>query len=72
MKKGRKTDDELSPGDTIEYGMTIEKRNNRQGSYWLKFGATSTIRDGESTEAATERVVGYVNTMMGELTDALD
>lgn len=52
----------LGPKDTIEYGLTVEVPLEGNRKAWIKFGTTSSIRDGETTEGARERVTSYVNT----------
>lgn len=51
----------LHPEDTIEYGLTVEVSLERGRKAWVKFGTTSSVRDGETTEAARARITEYVN-----------
>lgn len=51
----------LAPQDTIEYGLTVEVSLDKGRKAWIKFGTTSSVRDGETTEAARSRVTEYVN-----------
>jgi len=51
----------LSEGDTIEYGMTVEVKHPRKGSYWPKFGASTTVREGETPEDAAARLKEFVH-----------
>lgn len=51
----------LSPQDTIEYGLTVEVSLEQGRKAWVKFGTTSSVRDGETTESARARITEYVN-----------
>lgn len=51
----------LSPEDTIEYGLTVEVPLEGNRKAWVKFGTTSSVRDGETTERARARITEYVN-----------
>lgn len=50
----------LDVGDTIEHSITVEYRHPRKGNYWVKCGATTTIRDGETPNDAKARLDDFV------------
>lgn len=50
----------LDEGDLIEFGMTVEYKHPRKGSYWPKFGSHTRIRPGETAEEAKDRLVAFV------------
>lgn len=50
----------LDEGDTVEYGLTTQFKHPRKGDYWIKMGATSTVRPGETEEEAMDRLVQFV------------
>ena len=59
--------EELSEGDTLEFGATVEVK--RRGlSFWPKASATTTIRPGESVEDAKARLTNVVITFIEEQT----
>lgn len=51
----------LAPGDTIEYGLTVEVSAGPGQKAWVRFGVTSAVREGETTDRAQMRVSDYVN-----------
>lgn len=57
----------VSPGDTIEYGLTYEVQVERGLKVWLKAGATSTVLGDESSDDAWSRLKGFVDKRMEEL-----
>ena len=63
--------DALSPQDTIEYGVTEEVSPGAGRKAWIRFAAHSSVRDGESTEQATQRVATYVNEEIDRRIDEL-
>lgn len=56
----------LSPGDHVEYGLTAEVKHPRKGSWWVKAGITTSVRDGEDGVAAKERAKEYVHMFIEE------
>lgn len=60
-KSVSKDEDVLAPGDTIEYGLTVEVSPSPGQKAWVKFGTTSSVREGETTHQARARVTDYVN-----------
>lgn len=56
----------LVPGDSIEYALTAAIKHPQKGEWWLKVGATSVIRDGESVTAAKRRIRTFVHTMLDD------
>lgn len=50
----------LDEGDPIEYGLTVEYKHPRKGSYWPKMATTVRIRPGETPEEAKARAVQFV------------
>ncbi len=65
------TTEDLLPGDTIEYGITMEVSPKRGQKAWIKFGTTSSVREGESTEQARSRVCTYVEKALDQRLDEL-
>lgn len=63
--------DALSPQDTIEYGITLEVSPSRGQKAWIKLGATSSVRDGETTEDARNRVTTWVEEELDRRVDEL-
>lgn len=57
----------LSPGDTVEYGLTFQLNVERGLSVWLKSGVSTSVREGESTEAAWKRAKDFVDERMDAL-----
>jgi hypothetical protein len=51
----------LDTGDSIEYSLTEEVALGGGRKAWVKFGLTSTVRNGESTADAVGRVSMFVN-----------
>lgn len=51
----------LQPGDRVEYSLTEEVSLGRGCKAWVKFGVSSTVRDGETTEDAIDRIAAFVN-----------
>jgi hypothetical protein len=52
--------DALAPEDSIEYSLTLEVSRDKGHKAWIKFGTTSAVRDGETTEQARKRVTEFV------------
>lgn len=63
--------DALSPEDTIEYGVTEEVSPGPGRKAWVRFAATSSVREGETTDQATNRVATYVNEEIDRRIEAL-
>jgi len=57
----------VSPGDSIDYGLTFQINVERNLSVWLKAGITSTVREGETSAEAWKRVKAFVDGKMDEL-----
>ena len=62
----------LSPQDTIEYGITEEVSTGQGRKAWIRFASTSSVRDGETTEQAIQRVSSFVEKEIDRRIDALD
>ena len=54
------TSDLVSPGDSIEVGVTHEVVIGREKS-WVKYGVITKVREGESGEQASERAAIQMN-----------
>lgn len=52
--------DLVSPGDTIEVGVTHEVLIGREKS-WVKYGVVTKVREGETGEQASERAAIQMN-----------
>jgi hypothetical protein len=52
--------DLVSPGDTIEVGVTHEVLIGREKS-WVKYGVVTKVREGETGEQASERASIQMN-----------
>lgn len=63
--------DALSPEDTIEYSITVEVSPQRGQKAWIKMGTASSIRDGETTEQARERICSWVEEELDRRIDEL-
>lgn len=66
IKVPKTVQDILDPGDLVEYGITAEVKHPKQGSFWVKAGATITVRDGEVSHEAVERVTTFVTDMLSD------
>lgn len=65
--------DALNVGDAVDYGLTIEVKHPRKGSYWPKMGASTTVRPGETAEQALSRLqVFVVEQIDAQVHDILD
>lgn len=64
----RKTDP-LDVGDTIEIAVTSEVKNKRGLSLWIKAGVVSSVRPGETSEEAVNRVTDFVVERVGDLNE---
>lgn len=61
-----KRPDPISPGDTVEYSISVEVRGPN-GTSWVKAGVISTVRSGESAADAERRITEYVeSTVIGK------
>lgn len=56
----------LYPGDRIEYSLTHELKINGDSS-WVKWGASTSVQDGESATQAKARLQQDVETEMDKL-----
>lgn len=63
--------EELQVGDIIEYGITMEVSPKRGSKAWIKMGATSSVREGESTEQARQRICTWVESKLDARLDEL-
>jgi hypothetical protein len=61
----------LMVGDTIEYSLTIEASAGPGQKAWIKFGTTSSVREGETTKQARSRITDYVNAEIDRRIDDL-
>jgi hypothetical protein len=50
----------LNEGDTIEHSLTVETVIGGQ-KIWIKTGATTTVRTGESPSGASKRLANFVS-----------
>lgn len=63
----------LSPGDQVEYGLTAEVKHPRKGSWWIKVGATTTVREGEDGLMAKARATEFVHlTIEDQVSEVLE
>jgi hypothetical protein len=56
-----RTQVELYPGDTIEYGLTHEVELPDRTKMWVKVASTTKVVDGELARDAADRLVGFVH-----------
>jgi hypothetical protein len=49
----------LEPGDSITYSLSFDG-----GGFWLKFAASSVIREGENPAQAYDRLGGVVDNLL--------
>jgi hypothetical protein len=49
----------LEPGDRIDYSLSFDG-----GAFWLKMGASSTLREGENPVEAYDRLGGVVDNLL--------
>lgn len=47
-------------GDLIEFSMTVEVKDKRNASFWVKAGMTSQVRPTETGDAARQRIETFV------------
>lgn len=59
--------EQVSAGDTIDYGLTFQLNVERGLSVWLKSGVTTSVREGETTEEAWSRAKSFVDQRMDDL-----
>ena len=52
-------DSPLSPGDHVEFSTTFEAKVPKGGSFWVKVGAATSVRPGESADEAFERIADF-------------
>lgn len=57
---------DLSEGDSLEYSISASVRTKRGGEMWVKAGATTTIRAGETAVMAKDRLRGSVEFMIDQ------
>lgn len=50
----------LDEGDTIEHSLTVEA-NVKGNKIWLKTGATTKVRTGETPSGASKRLANFVS-----------
>lgn len=55
-----KTQIELYPGDSIEYGITHEVELADHTKMWVRVGAQTHVAEGETAREAADRLAGYV------------
>lgn len=58
-----------SPGDQIEFGLTVEVTTKRGAKVWAKAGLVSEHRPGETTQQAVDRIEGFVVESVNDLQD---
>lgn len=60
----------LSPGDTVEHGMTVSLKVNGS-EVWIRATATSSVREEESGTQAMNRVANFIEGVLHEQATAL-
>jgi hypothetical protein len=61
----------LSTGDTFEFSTTVEVKTPQNRSFWVKGGASSSVRPGEDGYDAVERVTAGVLAVVDEQVAAI-
>jgi hypothetical protein len=61
----------LDEGDTIEFSLSQELPYPKGASTWVKAGATTQVRPGESNIAAKKRLVRFVEDMLEQRVQAI-
>ena len=64
--KARARPEHVQAGDFIEYGITLEIQPQPGQKAWIKFGTTSQVREGETTQQAVDRVAKFVEDGLDE------
>ena len=64
------SDDRVSPGDTVEYGLSMPLGTKRH-SPWVTVRATLAVREGESEDEFMERLCGLVHESYDAQADGL-
>lgn len=64
----RKAD--LDVGDTVEFHETVYINPEKGVEVWIKTGAASTVRKGETGSSAMDRVSKFVERKIGKQVDA--
>jgi hypothetical protein len=62
----RITQEILWPGDAIAYQVTHEVNYSNDEKMWVKYGATTSVRDGETTDEANKRLVEHVHNSVAD------
>lgn len=63
--------DALSPEDDIEYSITMEVSPSAGRKAWIKVGTRSSVRGGETTDDARDRVFNWVEEQLDRRIDEL-
>lgn len=63
-RRTTQTSESLEPGDTVEYGITMEVSPAPGKKMWIRMGTTSSVREGETTAKARLRVCEWVETSL--------
>tara|TARA_Y100000310_G_scaffold339754_1_gene433462 strand:+ start:19744 stop:20055 length:312 start_codon:yes stop_codon:yes gene_type:complete len=61
VKKAKKTESELRPGDGVEFAITAEVKSEGR-TFWVKVGANTEVQDGEAGPEAYARVEDFAET----------
>ena len=68
VKRERRIRGEVFPGDTVEYGLTVEIKS-RTSSVWFKAGTSSTVQEDETGAEAWLRVRAFVDKRIEEMAE---
>lgn len=60
------TEQVLMPGDEIVYQVTHQVDYGNRETMWVRFGTGSTVRPGESTAEACDRLINFVHDKAAE------
>jgi hypothetical protein len=60
------TEQVLVPGDEIVYQVTHQVEYGNRETMWIRFGTGSTVRPGESTSDACDRLINFVHDKAAE------
>jgi hypothetical protein len=63
--------EDLAPEDEIEYSVTMEVSPSRGQKAWIKVSTRSSVRAGETTDQAKERVYRFVDDELDRRIDEL-
>lgn len=58
--QARQRPEAVQPGDFVDYSITLEIQPQPGQKAWIKWGTTSQVREGESTEDAVRRIAKFV------------